>query len=132
MSEHEHQGSGSLNTLTLGILIGILLTLLLTTKKGKKLLKLITDEGVEKLGKWEDMLKSMEKEIVQEATSEEPVIGEDMEKEVRAIEPPKTEKIILDDREEEEPIQSEKAGEEKTEVPEKKSKRLFRGIRRKN
>lgn len=125
-NRQQHHGGGSLNTFLFGVLVGILASLLFTTKKGRRLLKVITDEGVDRLTHWEDMLKSMEREIEEDTLDEEPVIGEDMEKEVRALEAPKTEEV-----DENEPAISEKPDEEENPAPKKKSKRLFKGIRRK-
>lgn len=46
----------------LGILIGVLITLLFTTKKGRKILKTITDEGMDKINNFEDLFEKKMRE----------------------------------------------------------------------
>lgn len=78
MSDQEqHSGHGH-STFISGILVGILLALLFTTKRGRKLLSIITDEGIGKFNKWEDLLEMLESQIQGEITpDEESVMGED-------------------------------------------------------
>jgi len=127
MSEREHHGSGVAHTLIFGILLGVLITLLFTTKKGRRLLKAITDESVDRLSHWEDMLKSIEREAVQDTDEQEPIIGEEVDQEVQAIEAPKPEKIEIDEMDED---TSAGSVQEKP-VIQKKSKRLFKGVHKK-
>ncbi len=60
MNERHHSGNGFL----FGIIVGVLLTLLFTTKKGRNILKTLADEGVDSIS---DLLDpEMEDEIVDE------------------------------------------------------------------
>jgi len=52
---NNHQSSSS-NAFILGIIIGVGLALLFITKKGRKILKAITNEGMDKIERWEDVL----------------------------------------------------------------------------
>ena len=61
MEHKKHSGGPGFNLFFIGILVGVALTLLLTTKKGRKILQIIIDEGVEKLSKWEDVIDVLEK-----------------------------------------------------------------------
>lgn len=54
--ETEHHG-GALNAFILGVVVGVALTLLLTTKKGRRILRSLTDEGMGRLGKLEDVVQ---------------------------------------------------------------------------
>jgi gas vesicle protein len=64
-NRHNHQHhQGGLNGFIFGVLIGVAITLLFTTKKGRRLLKALTDEGLDKVSKWEDLLdKKIEQKI---------------------------------------------------------------------
>lgn len=42
-----------------GLISGVIITLLFTTKKGRKILQVLTDEGFDKLGKWEGIVKDV-------------------------------------------------------------------------
>lgn len=91
MHNRQEQTGSSFNTFLFGVLIGVLATLLFTTKKGRKLLKVITDESVDRLGKWEDMVKTMQ-EHIDEDVEDESVMGEEVQK----IAPSHSEKIEID------------------------------------
>jgi len=55
MEQKEKQGGGLSSGFLLGVVVGVIITLLLTTKRGKRILKLITEEGMSKLSNWEDL-----------------------------------------------------------------------------
>lgn len=57
--KNNHAGGGFL----FGLLVGIALTLLFTTKKGRKILKTLTDEGLDRMSSLEDLF---EKKIIEE------------------------------------------------------------------
>jgi gas vesicle protein len=60
MEHKEHHKGGGLSTgFLLGVVVGVIITLLLTTKRGKKILKMITDEGISKISNLEDMVGDM-------------------------------------------------------------------------
>lgn len=54
-NQEDHQG-GSFHPFLLGVIVGVALTLLFTTKKGRKILKTLTDQGMDKIEKWEEVL----------------------------------------------------------------------------
>ena len=57
MDKHdEHSQKGGL---FLGVIVGVAATLLVTTKRGRKLLHALSDEGIDKLGDWESILKDV-------------------------------------------------------------------------
>lgn len=58
-NKHAHGGG---NGFLFGVLIGILIALLFTTKKGRKILKNLTDEGMDKFTSLEDLLEKRLKE----------------------------------------------------------------------
>lgn len=124
MDNRRQSGGSSLNTFFLGVLVGVFLTLLFTTKKGRKLLKIVTDEGVDRLSHWESVLKSIEKEIEDDAFDEESVLGEDVREDVRMLHAPKKEEMHDD--------KDLSRSEKKEDDTPKKSRRLFKGIRRKS
>lgn len=110
--DHSARRGGSFSAFVFGILVGSLVTLLFTTKKGRKILRVITDEGVERFTKWEDMISAVEQEMDNEDISSS--IGEGVEEKIEAVVQEAKENIT--------PII--------TEV-EKKKRRIFKGIRKK-
>ncbi|HVZ58559.1 MAG TPA: YtxH domain-containing protein [Patescibacteria group bacterium] len=158
MDQQQERGGSSLNTFLFGVLVGVLASLLFTTKKGRKLLRVITDESVDRLSKWEDMIQAMQDEVEED----ESVMGEDVEDEVKAISAPKKSEKIEIDSDEDEPLISEMPDEdelphikrdklekkvlqpasqrgeqaqderEEESTAKKKSRRLFKGIRKKS
>lgn len=57
---HNEKGSNFTTGLLLGLLIGISITLLVVTKKGRRLLKTLADEGFENMKDWKSRLKEAE------------------------------------------------------------------------
>lgn len=55
----EQQGIGLSNGFLLGVVVGVIITLLVTTQRGKRILKLITEEGMSKLSDWENVVTDM-------------------------------------------------------------------------
>ena len=56
-----HKGnSGFGNGVVVGVVMGVILTLLFTTKKGRKILRILSEEGFEKVKKWETILDGLE------------------------------------------------------------------------
>ncbi len=89
MSDEERTTSGHGHaTFLSGILVGILIALLFTTKRGRQLLKVISDEGIGKFNKWEDLLTLLEDQLAGSMRDEEPVMGEDLKEEVKEIKAP--------------------------------------------
>ncbi len=54
--QNDHSQKGGL---FLGILVGVAATLFVTTKKGRKMLHALSEEGVGKFGEWEKVLKDV-------------------------------------------------------------------------
>lgn len=52
---HQNQHGGASQAFIVGIVIGVALTLLFTTKKGRKILHTITSEGMDKIERWEEL-----------------------------------------------------------------------------
>lgn len=100
---------GSINTFVFGILVGVAITLLLTTKKGRKLLKILTEEGAEKITKWEEMLQAAQEEAVEEDFAAEEEMVEATGEAVEYVEP---EERQVEDRPSEEKQEDEKQPEE--------------------
>lgn len=80
MNNHQHQGGGFTSGLLWGLLIGGGVVFLLGTKKGKKLLKVIT-EGLEDVSEITDLLEEDEFEDYEEPVkvSKNPVSKEEKE-----------------------------------------------------
>lgn len=148
--EKHHHSSG--NGFMLGVIVGVLLTLLFTTKRGREILKEMTDKGIEKWSELEKLSKELQEE---ELSSEEvevdpqdyvkpeekkeikyiasqPAVEKKEEKvvEVKAEEKPepKAEKPVEKPAEKpkEEPVHEEKKSAEKTLT----GRRWFRGLRK--
>ncbi|HVF69339.1 MAG TPA: YtxH domain-containing protein [Xanthomonadales bacterium] len=115
-NNHDHNGNGFM----LGVFLGSIATLLFTTKKGREIVKDMTEQGLEKFSELQDNIdKAVVTEEVEENDYIEPVDRPDQPKE---IEKPK---LLAKDKkpeknhsEKEESIQSPK--------PHRAVKRLFR------
>ncbi len=85
MDNRRSTQSSTFNIFVFGVIVGIALTLLLTTKKGRKLLRFITEEGVHRLSEWEEKIMAVEdkEEIYDE--DDELVLGEDYQEEGRDV-----------------------------------------------
>ena len=68
---NSHNTSGFTAGIILGVVIGVALALLFSTKKGKKLLKVLTEEGLEKISGLEEILGDVLEEEVDEEMGEE-------------------------------------------------------------
>ncbi|MBP9719269.1 MAG: YtxH domain-containing protein [Candidatus Levybacteria bacterium] len=98
----------------LGVVVGVIITLLLTTKRGKKILKMITEEGMNKISNWEDIFSdAVEEYTTQPAEPKLPSV--ELAEEIEDDEP---QEIIV-----------EKKSSETKEVS-KPIKRFFKGIHR--
>jgi gas vesicle protein len=76
---NQHQGSGFFNGFLLGIVVGAAIVFLVATKKGKKILKLISEEGLDSLENLikEDELDELmneENSIEKNGVPEEPIL----------------------------------------------------------
>lgn len=71
MNNHEHKGGGFLNGFLWGLLIGGGLALLFTTKKGRKIIRTVTEGGLESIAEVEDLIEDLEgKEDAEEGFAE--------------------------------------------------------------
>jgi hypothetical protein len=57
MDKHKDQHNNG--GFVLGLLIGVLVTLAITTKKGRKLLRMVTEEGKDKFSEWDEILEDI-------------------------------------------------------------------------
>ena len=84
----QQKNNGSFHGFILGLIIGVVVTLLFTTKKGRQILRTLTEEGLSKFSEVEDIIQAMENEAgyddveevatddlagTQEVVTEEPV-----------------------------------------------------------
>ncbi len=54
------KSGSSLNGFVLGLVVGVLVTLMFTTKKGRQILQTLSEEGMSKFNEVEDILRAME------------------------------------------------------------------------
>lgn len=86
MERREEHSNNWASGFLIGVVVGIGLALLFTTKKGRKILKVLTDEGFSRFSKWEDAMGNIpedDEEFVEE------VVGNDASS---SIDPVKEEK----------------------------------------
>lgn len=72
MKEKKQHGGGLSTGFLLGVIVGVIVTLLLTTKRGKKILNIITKEGLHKLSDFEGVFDDMVEEYQSQPESEKP------------------------------------------------------------
>lgn len=72
MEQRQTHGNWSSGFL-FGLLFGVALTLLFTTKKGRRIFKALTDEGMQRVSRWEDLLERLPDDY----TDEEEILAED-------------------------------------------------------
>jgi gas vesicle protein len=84
---HNHNGSG--NGFLLGVIVGALITLLFTTKKGRAILKDVMEKGVQKFADLEQLMQEAEEELEDE-TGDDYIPAEPVEE----SEPPKAQKPV--------------------------------------
>lgn len=72
MNNATHQGGGFFNGFMWGLFVGGLAVFLLGTKKGRKLLKLISEEGLEGLAELEDAVDEKGATVLPNDTAREP------------------------------------------------------------
>lgn len=72
MEKTNHHGPGFMNGFFLGIIVGAAIVFLIGTKKGKKILKMLTESGIEGVSDLEEMLSENEEsgDYEQEYTAE--------------------------------------------------------------
>lgn len=92
MENKQANTHGTGNGFLLGVIVGILATLLFTTKKGRRVLQTLTDHGMEKFSEIETKLQSAKQEFADEIEEEDDYV--EVEERTPAPEP-KPEKKIL-------------------------------------
>ena len=90
--ENKNNSAGTGSIFLLGLLIGVLITLLLTTKKGREILKEFMDKIIQKVSDLEKSVDSenVKKEIMHLATE----FAQKQEKKIHETEPDKHEKLL--------------------------------------
>lgn len=83
--DHHRESGGHFNGFLFGIIVGVALTLLFTTKKGRRILRSLTEEGLDKVNKWEDLISKRIDEKIEN-------INDDLEEQefVEVVEEPVT------------------------------------------
>jgi hypothetical protein len=89
--ENKNNSGGAGSIFLLGLLIGVLITLVLTTKRGREILKEFMDKTIQKISDLEKSVDSdkVKKEIMHLATE----FAQKQEKKVHEAEPDKHEKL---------------------------------------
>ena len=84
----QQRSNNPLNGFVLGLIVGVLVTLLFTTKKGRQIVRTLTEEGLHKFSEVEDILHAMEDEAGYDDVGEvdsadlggQEIVSEDVEK----------------------------------------------------
>ena len=71
---HNHESN---NGFILGVIVGVILTLLMVTKKGRKILRMLTDESIEKISDLEKLLEQKMQEVQEKKEETEDEIAGD-------------------------------------------------------
>ena len=71
-----------MNGFVLGLVVGVLVTLMFTTKKGRQILRALTEEGLSRFTEVEDILHAMEDDDEFVGPMEEEMVDEPLESEM--------------------------------------------------
>jgi gas vesicle protein len=138
------QQSGHGNGFLLGVIVGVLITLLFTTKRGRAIFKDAVEKGIQKFSHLEDLIKEAKNEDFMEEDEGDDFIPskELLAEPAEKREPKEKEEKNESEKIKEKPIAAEqpkptkKAVEEVEKAPEKTKpstgKRWFRGLRRRS
>src|SRR3989344_489412 len=63
------------NNFLLGVILGVVITLLFTTKKGRKILKALSEEGLQKFTELEDIWEERRKQLATDSVMSEQDMG---------------------------------------------------------
>jgi gas vesicle protein len=72
--EGNHHSSHNGGSFLLGVIVGAVIVFLFATKKGKKILKLLSEEGLENISKYVDFDEDDQEESEDDLVPEEPLI----------------------------------------------------------
>lgn len=135
--QHNHNGLG--NGFMLGLLVGVVVTLLFTTKKGREVLKTLTERGADEISELKSRLNEVREQVEEDLDDPEETEIDFVEIEERLPdeeeEKPPVKKLIVhhadhEGHEHEAPHHTEKEHEEPKEEPEKKKPRSFFRIKK--
>ena len=74
-NHHNHSSNGFGNGFLMGVIVGAAIVFFLFTKRGKQLLKVISEEGIEGIEEFKDLLDSDEEEEAYEDHPAEKVLA---------------------------------------------------------
>lgn len=81
MDARDEKGSHFTTGFLLGLLLGVSITLLLVTRKGRKILKTLSDEGFENIRDWQSRLQNAQATIDDDFYEEDVEEGTDVRSE---------------------------------------------------
>ncbi len=113
-NRNDNRGNGFL----FGLIVGVAVTLLFTTKKGREILRELTDRGMEKIGDLEEKIDRKQTEFEQELEEEE---GDDYIETLPDLKKPLAGSI------EEEKSEANPSSKGQVEKPKKSPRRFFKG-----
>ena len=120
MNNNHHSGNGFMSGLFWGLIIGAGLALLFSTKKGRKILKALTENGFEGIAELEDLIE----DVTEESDYQEPVVS----RKAKRVSVEKEENIPVS----EEPSGNGQASTSTISKIKSTGKRFFRGVPRRN
>lgn len=85
MEQRNNQNNGIGNGFVLGFVLGVIVTLLFSTKKGREVLKVLTDKGIQKFSHLDTTIQEIEDEFEDgddfiEDVEKPSIVGEGVEK----------------------------------------------------
>lgn len=78
--DQRHNNNSTNNGFLLGLLLGIAITLLFTTKRGRRIIHMLTEEGAKKIDNWRDILEATEEDLFEDEglMDDEPLVDEEV------------------------------------------------------
>lgn len=141
--QHVQRNNGLGSGFLLGVVVGVIITLLFTTKKGRELVKEMTDKGLERFSDLQEMLDRTEDELQEDAFYDYPEEPKEektakpihIAEKTKEVAPPQEEKVEGKETEKEEKTTKEPEEEQKKEsvepeAPKKSPVRKFFRIKK--